>query len=125
MTDLQYAVLYGAAFLVPLAFVITPNGSALIGEAPLLRVVWVTAVSALAVAGLAVVTGRWLIGPARVPERVLAGAGAVTLLYLETPTVLLGLGLLALAVVVHLLGRRARPADPSADRTRTAQEATP
>ena len=113
------------AFLVPLAFVITPNGSALIGEGPLLRVVWVTAVSALAVAGLAVVTGRWLVGPARVPERVLAGAGAVLLLYLETPTVLLGLGLLALAVVVHLLGRRVRPADPSADRTRTAQEATP
>ena len=112
------------AFLVPLAFVITPNGSGLIGQGPLLQVVWVTVVSALAVAGLAVVTGRWLLGPARLPERVLAGVGALFLLYLETTTVLIGLGTLALAVVVHLLGRRVRPVDPSHD-TRTVQEATP
>ena len=57
----------------------------------------------IALAFVAVVTGRWMVGPARLPERVLAGVGAVFLLYLETPTVLLGLGLLALALVVHLV----------------------
>jgi TRAP-type uncharacterized transport system fused permease subunit len=113
------------AFLVPLAFVITPNGSGLLGQGPLLSVIGVTLISALAVAALAVVTGRWLIGPARLPERVLAGVGALFLLYLETPTVLIGLGALALAVVVHLLGRRVRPAGLSPDRSPTAQEATP
>ena len=58
------------------------------------------------------------------PVFMLAGIGALLLLYLETTTVLIGLGTLALAVVVHLLGRRVRPVDPSHD-TRTAQEATP
>ncbi len=94
------------AFLVPLAFVLTPAGSGLLGEGGIGRILLVTLVSALAVAALAVVTGKWLVGPAAVPERVLAGIAAVLLLYLEPTTVLLGLGALVLAVLVHLLGRR-------------------
>ena len=113
------------AFLVPLAFVITPNGRGLIGQGPLPDVLLVTAISALAVAALAVTTGRWLVGPAAVPERVLAGVGAVLLLYLETPTVLAGLTLLALAVVVHLAGRRSWPAPDEPPRHRTPAPAVP
>jgi TRAP transporter 4TM/12TM fusion protein len=100
------------AFLVPLAFVLTSNGQGLIGQGGLGRVLLVTVVSALAVAALAVVTGKWLVGPARLPERLLAAVAAVLLLYLETTTVLIGLGVLALAVAVHLVGRRLRPARP-------------
>jgi TRAP-type uncharacterized transport system fused permease subunit len=115
------------AFLVPLAFVLTSNGQGLIGQGGAGTVLLATAVSALAVAALAVVTGKWLIGPAALPERVLAGVAAVLLLYLETTTVLIGLGALVLAVVVHLLGRRRRgttspspepPSDPDDDTNR-------
>ena len=97
------------AFLVPLAFVLTPSGQGLIGQGPLGRILLVTGISALAVAALAVVTGKWLVGPARLPERVLAAVAALLLLYLEPVTVVAGLGALALAVAVHLLGRRFEP----------------
>ncbi|WP_448616382.1 TRAP transporter permease [Modestobacter sp. URMC 112] len=101
------------AFLVPLAFVLTPNGAGLIGQGSLGSIVLVTVIAGLAVAALAVVTGRWLIGPAAVPERLLAAVAAVLLLYLEPTTVLVGLGALALAVVVHLVGLRRRPRTPA------------
>ena len=110
------------AFLVPLAFVLTPNGEGLLGQGPLPAVLLVTAVSALAVAALAVTTGRWMFGPARWPERALSGLAAVLLLDLETPAVLAGLAVLAVAVLVHLLGRR-RP--PSAVPASAAEPATP
>ena len=67
------------------------------------------AVSALAVAGLAVATGAWLLGPARLPERLLCGAAGLVLLYLEPLWIAIGLGLLALGVAVHLVGRRQVP----------------
>ena len=98
------------AFLVPLAFVLTSNGQGLLGQGGVGTVLLATAVSALAVAALAVVTGKWLVGPAALPERLLAAVAAVLLLYLETTTVLIGLGALVLAVVVHLIGRRRRGA---------------
>jgi len=96
------------AFLVPFAFVLTPAGSGLLAEAPFGTIVLVTAISALAVAALAVVTGKWLLGPAGRPERVLFLAGALMLLYLEPATVLSGLGLLAIAFATHLVLRRRR-----------------
>jgi TRAP transporter 4TM/12TM fusion protein len=116
------------AFLVPLAFVLTPNGQGLIGQGSLGSILLVTAIAALAVAALAVVTGRWLVGPAALPERLLAAVAAVLLLYLEPTTVLIGLTALVLAVVVHLLGRRRRPTppDPAAPSPLTpTQEVTP
>lgn len=64
------------------------------------------AVSSLAAAGLAG-DGPVDIGPARLPEQVLAGASGLVLVYLEPITIAIGLGGLVLAVVVHLVGRRA------------------
>lgn len=94
------------AFLVPLAFVLTPNGIGLLGLAPIGNILLSTLVAAAAVTGLAVATGGWMIGPARWPERVLAAGAAVLLLVLEPRPVGIGLGLLVAAVLVHLLGRR-------------------
>ena len=94
------------AFLVPFAFVLTDNGSALLGLAPWPDVLLATGISILAVAALAVVTGAWLLGPARRPERALCAIAAVLLLYLEPVPVLVGLGVLGLAVIVHLALRR-------------------
>ena len=96
------------AFLVPFAFVLTPNGAALIGQAAFGTIVLATLVSAVACAS-AVVTGRWLIGPAGPVERVLCLVAAVLLLYLSTGPVIAGLALLATAVVVHLVLRTSSP----------------
>jgi TRAP transporter 4TM/12TM fusion protein len=93
------------AFLVPIAFVLTDNGSALLLQRPVGTVLWVVAVSALGVAALAVVTGAWLFGPARWPERALCAVAAALLLYLQPLSVAIGIGLLAVAVVVHLVTR--------------------
>ncbi|MBB5954521.1 TRAP transporter 4TM/12TM fusion protein [Saccharothrix tamanrassetensis] len=91
------------AFLVPLAFVLTDNGSALLLRGSFVDSVWVFAVSAVGVAALAALTGGWLFGPARWPERVLCLPAAVALLYLQPVTVAIGLGFLLAAVAVHLL----------------------
>nr|WP_232327995.1 TRAP transporter fused permease subunit [Kibdelosporangium sp. MJ126-NF4]CEL15771.1 TRAP-type uncharacterized transport system, fused permease component [Kibdelosporangium sp. MJ126-NF4]CTQ93697.1 TRAP-type uncharacterized transport system, fused permease component [Kibdelosporangium sp. MJ126-NF4] len=94
------------AFLVPLAFVLTDNGSALLLQRPFLDVVWVTAVSAVGVAMLAVVTTGWLIGPARMPVRILCVPAALLLLYLQPLSIAIGAGFAVAAVVVHLLLRQ-------------------
>jgi TRAP transporter 4TM/12TM fusion protein len=96
------------AFLVPFAFVLTDHGGALLGLAPWPDVLLATAVSVVAVAALAVVTGGWLVGPAGPAERLLCAVAAVLLLYLEPVPVATGLCLLAIAVVVHLALRRKR-----------------
>ncbi|MCX9192952.1 hypothetical protein C3Y87_16325 [Carbonactinospora thermoautotrophica] len=95
------------AFLVPFAFVLTPNGEALLGERPFGQVVLATVVAILAVAALAVVTGGWMFAPAGPVERLLAAGAAVLLLWLEPLPAGLGLALLAAAAAVNLV-RRAR-----------------
>jgi len=94
------------AFLVPFAFVLSPYGEGLLLQGPILGIAWTLAVSVVAVAALAVATGGWLLGPARPPERVLAGLAAPFLLYLEPLTIAVGAGLLVAAVAVHLATRR-------------------
>jgi TRAP-type uncharacterized transport system fused permease subunit len=66
------------------------------------------AVSALAVAALAAATRRWIVGPAGVPERLLAALAALALLYLDPVTIAIGLAALGAAVAIHLLTRRTR-----------------
>ncbi|MDF2742032.1 MAG: transporter fused permease subunit [Actinomycetia bacterium] len=110
MLTLRYTL---PAFLVPFAFVLSPSGEGLLLQGPILGIAWTLAVAAVAVAALAVATGGWLLGPARPPERVLAGLAAPFLLYLEPPTIAVGAGLLVAAVAVHLALRRSGGA-PSA-----------
>ncbi|MFD9705028.1 TRAP transporter permease [Lentzea sp. NPDC059081] len=93
------------AFLVPLAFVLTESGSALLLRGPLLDSVWTFGASALGVAALAVLTGGWLFGPARWPERLLCVPAALFLLYLQPLTIAIGAGFLVAAVAVHLVTR--------------------
>ncbi|MEV6033270.1 TRAP transporter fused permease subunit [Nonomuraea sp. NPDC052116] len=95
------------AFLVPFAFVLTPNGQALLGQGPIGTVLLMTAVSAVAVAALALATG----GMSGWPERVLAAIAAVLLLFLEPVPIVAGLAVLAVAVAVHLV--RSRRRDPA------------
>ncbi|MGB3442965.1 MAG: TRAP transporter fused permease subunit [Actinophytocola sp.] len=103
------------AFLVPLAFVLTDNGSALLLQQGFVTVLWVTVVSALGVAALAVVTGGWLVGPARWPERVLCVPAALLLLYLQPLSIAIGVGFAVAAVAVHLLRRKTTSTEQEPD----------
>ena len=84
----------------------------LLAQGPLVGVLWVSAVSVLAVAALAAATGGWIIGPAHVVERVLAFGAALLLLYLEPTTIGVGGALLGVAVAIHLIRRRLRSPVP-------------
>ena len=99
------------AFLAPLAFVLTENGSHLLMQGGAWSVVWTTAVSIVAVAALAAVTGGWLLGPATRLQRVLCVPAAVLLLYLQPLTIVVGLAFLAAAVGANLV-TRSRTAQP-------------
>ena len=101
------------AFLAPIAFVITENGSHLLMQGDVWSIVWTTAVSLVAVAALAAVTGGWIVGPATWLQRLLCVPAALLLLYLQPVTIGVGLAFLAAAVVANLVTRQrtARPAE--------------
>jgi TRAP-type uncharacterized transport system fused permease subunit len=63
-------------------------------------------VSALAVGALAIATGAWLFGPARILERVLCAVAGLLLLYLEPFWVGVGVVVLVAGIGVHLVGMR-------------------
>ncbi|MGH3386502.1 MAG: TRAP transporter permease [Nocardioidaceae bacterium] len=96
------------AFLAPLAFVISGNGSLLLARGDLLAVVGAAVVCGFAVAALAVVTTGWIFGPTGRAERLLCVPAALLLLYLEPASILAGAILLALAVAIHLAARTRR-----------------
>ena len=75
-------------------------------------VVWTTAVSLVAVAALAAVTGGWIAGPATRLQRLLCAPAAVLLLYLQPVAIGIGLAFLAAAVVANLITNRKRVAEP-------------
>ncbi|OKJ36553.1 C4-dicarboxylate ABC transporter permease [Micromonospora sp. TSRI0369] len=94
---LRYAL---PAYLIPLAFVITPTGLGLLGIGGVGRIVTAGLVSALGVAVLAVAAGGWLpgVGPAGVPERIVGAVAGLVLLWLEPLPMAIGAALAALAV---------------------------
>ncbi len=104
-TILQAAKYTLPAFLVPIAFVLTPNGTHLLWQGSPEAIVATALVSAAAVAALAIVTGGWIAGPAALPERLLCIPAAGLLLYLEPLSVVAGLTCLAAAIALNLLTR--------------------
>ncbi|GAB3937643.1 TRAP transporter fused permease subunit [Kribbella albertanoniae] len=100
------------AFLVPFAFVLTDNGAHLLGQGSFVGMVWTLAVSMLAVAALAVVTGGWIVVATTWIERALCVPAALLLLYLAPVTISAGICLLLVAVVINVV-RRQRQAAPT------------
>ncbi|QAY59101.1 TRAP transporter fused permease subunit [Microbacterium protaetiae] len=94
------------AFLVPLAFVLTPAGGSLLLKGALVTSLWTAVVSLIAVAALAGATGGWVLGPASWPERTLLLLGALCCLYLVPASIGIGLVFIAAAVVLNGLRRR-------------------
>jgi TRAP-type uncharacterized transport system fused permease subunit len=98
------------AFLAPMAFIVSANGELLLSRGPFLGVVAAFLACGLAVAALAVVTTGWIFGPTTIVERLLCVPAALLLLYLEPVAVAVGVGLLVLALLVHLVQRKRTPA---------------
>jgi TRAP transporter 4TM/12TM fusion protein len=96
------------AFLVPFVFVLAPAGEGLLleGDLPTILLAFVSA--AIGVAGLAVATGGWILGPASWPERALFGAGGIALLVTTPIAIGIGLALILAGATLHLVGRRRR-----------------
>ncbi|MEV0283271.1 TRAP transporter fused permease subunit [Kribbella sp. NPDC050820] len=102
------------AFLVPFAFVLTDNGAHLLGQGAFGGMLWTLAVSMLAVAALAVVTGGWIVVQTGWLERAVCVPAAVLLLYLAPVTITAGICLLLVAVAINLIRRsRGTNADPT------------
>ncbi|MGY1764006.1 TRAP transporter permease [Geodermatophilus sp. SYSU D00779] len=99
------------AFLVPFIFVLSPRGVGLLFEGGTETVAIAFVTSVFAVASLAVVTGAWLFGPARVPERLLFLVAAIALLVMTPTFIAVGAASLVAGVLVHLLTRRRNRAD--------------
>jgi TRAP transporter 4TM/12TM fusion protein len=101
------------AFLAPMAFVVTDNGRLLLSRGDFVDVLWAFVVAGFAVAALAVVTTGWILGPTVLVERVLCVPAALFLLYLEPMSIAIGFGLLAVALALHVVRRKATHADRS------------
>ncbi|WP_125098856.1 TRAP transporter permease [Leucobacter chromiireducens] len=97
------------AFLAPLAFVLTPAGGSLLLNGEWGTTLWVTAVSLFAVAALAAATGGWAFGRAYWPERVLFVIGAIFCLYLEAPSIITGIVIVAIAAAINYARVRRDP----------------
>lgn len=102
------------AFLVPFVFVLAPEGLGLLLQGDVQTIAIATTVGAVGVAGLAVATGAWILGPATWPERVLFGLGGLALLFMTTPFIAAGVGFMVVGLVLHLLRRRRLGAAPTA-----------
>jgi TRAP transporter 4TM/12TM fusion protein len=101
------------AFLVPFIFVLSPRGVGLLFEGGAVTVAIAFVTSVFAVASLAVVTGAWLFGPARIPERLLFLIAAIALLVMTPTFIAVGAGFAVAGVLVHLLTRRRAGTDGS------------
>jgi TRAP transporter 4TM/12TM fusion protein len=104
------------AFLVPFAFVLAPKGEGLLLQGGLETIAFAVAVSIVAVIALGLALEGWLKGEISAPARVVIGAAALLLLWLEPIVAAIGLGVLALGLALHFMTRRRPPDDPSSSR---------
>ena len=98
------------AFLVPIAFVVTEPGEYLLGRGPALGVLWVIAAACAGIMALSVAAGGWVlgVGAAGLIPRVLAGAAALLLLFLDPVTIAAGLACLLAAILFTIIDKRRR-----------------
>jgi TRAP-type uncharacterized transport system fused permease subunit len=98
------------AFLLPMAFVLSPSGEGLLGLGGPAQVSYALTASALGVGVLAVAVGGWLpgVGPAGRPERVLAAVAALILLWLDPVATVVGVAVALIAVIAILLRHHLR-----------------
>jgi TRAP transporter 4TM/12TM fusion protein len=110
MLTLRYTL---PAFLVPFAFVLSPNGEGLLLQGGLGTIAFAVAVSIIAVVALGLALDGWFRGEIRLPARLVLGVAALLLLYLEPLWAGIGLAVFAAGLALHLLTRRPRAAEPA------------
>jgi TRAP transporter 4TM/12TM fusion protein len=100
---LKYAL---PAFLIPMAFVLTPFGEHLLGRGSFVDIVLATLAGGVSVAAMAVATGGWMLGVGPVGRlvRVTAALASLCLLGLRPGPVVVGSALVAVSLVLALLG---------------------
>ncbi|MGH3611445.1 MAG: TRAP transporter permease, partial [Pseudonocardia sp.] len=105
------------AFCVPIAFVLTDNGSGLLLERPAATVLFALAASARGVAALGVVSTGWLPGCGEVGavERAICVPAAALLLYLQPWAVTAGAAILAVTVLVFVVRKAVNRSAEAAD----------
>ena len=105
------ALRYAApAFLVPIAFVLTGPGEYLLARGPVLGVLWAFAAACAGIVALSFAIGGWVLGvgaASRIP-RLLAGAAALLLLFLDPVTIVAGSACLLIAVAYTIIEKRRR-----------------
>ena len=89
------------AFLVPFAFTLTPEGSALLLQAPALPVLWTAVTAAIGTAAFAGAFGGWIRGAANPLERVALGASGALLFFADLRLDAIGLALTVVVLVLH------------------------
>lgn len=94
-----------SAFLVPFMFVLPGPGLGLLFEGSWLDVLVASAISVVAVTALCVATGGWLLGPARLAERILFGIGGILMLPMQPSFVAGGVAACLLGLIIHRLRR--------------------
>ena len=94
------------AFVFPFAFTLGPRGLGLLMQGPLMQILVSAALAALGVIALAAGLGGWIQRRASLPERVLAVAGGLLVLYPHRVTALSGAVLFAVAVGAHVVRTR-------------------
>jgi TRAP-type uncharacterized transport system fused permease subunit len=94
------------AFLVPFAFILAPKGEGLLLQGGLETIAFAVVVSIVAVIALGLALEGWLRGEISIPARIVIGAAALLLLWLEPTVAAIGVGVLAAGLVLHALTRR-------------------
>ena len=94
------------AFVFPFAFTLSPEGMGLLMQGTAGTILMATGTAALAILALAAGLGGWIVGPASLPERLLAVAGSLLLFYAGVASDVAGLGLFALAIVLNVARTR-------------------
>ena len=104
------------AFVFPFVFTLSTEGMGLLMQGTAGTILMATGTAALAILALAAGLGGWIIGPASLPERLLAVAGSMLLFYAGVTSDVAGLGLFALAIVLNVtLTRRGATARATSD----------
>jgi TRAP transporter 4TM/12TM fusion protein len=89
------------AFLVPLAFTLTPEGGGLLLLAPGPSTLWTVVTAAVAVGAFAAAFGGWIFMPANLAERTLVGLGGALLFFADLRLDFAGLAIVGLVLVLH------------------------
>jgi TRAP transporter 4TM/12TM fusion protein len=98
------------AFLVPLAFTLTPEGAGLLLLAPGGGTAWTIATAAIAVGAFAAAFGGWILAPASPIERLLMGLAGALMFFADLRLDVAGLGMVGLVLLLHSWRYRRIPA---------------